>query len=391
MAAGSPWALSAAPHVAVIGGGIVGCSIAYHLAKSGARVTLIEQHALATGASHGTFAWINATWAKQPRHYHQFSQAGVKAWRRLEHELTIPVKWGGSLEWFASATRQQQLLSDIKEQIAWGEPARMVAKERLEQLEPNVDFSGTSDAAFSPNDGAVNPVLAATIMARAAAGLGAVIKEQCHVKSATELPSGQVMLHTSAGMLAIDRYVLATGASEGMAQQLADIALPQRSTPGVIVITAPQPPLLNRIVVAPGVHIHQRQDGRIVLGEQDGAPATTAHVARLKGRPRQFPNTALATAHAQRMLTIAGTVVPGLGSAVVEEVIIGWRPLPLDGLPVIGSVPRKRAAYVAIMHSGVSLAPHVGDVVAREIMTGQSVPALKDYRPERHFMSTGQY
>ena len=74
------------------------------------------------------------------------------------------------------------------------------------------------------------------------------------------------------------------------------------------------------------------------------------------------------------MLTIAGTVVPGLGSAVVEEVIIGWRPLPLDGLPVIGSVPRKRAAYVAIMHSGVSLAPHVGDVVAREIMTGQSVP-----------------
>ena len=160
MAAGSPWALSAAPHVAVIGGGIVGCSIAYHLAKSGARVTLIEQHALATGASHGTFAWINATWAKQPRHYHQFSQAGVKAWRRLEHELTIPVKWGGSLEWFASATRQQQLLSDIKEQIAWGEPARMVAKERLEQLEPNVDFSGTSDAAFSPNDGAVNPVLA---------------------------------------------------------------------------------------------------------------------------------------------------------------------------------------------------------------------------------------
>ena len=54
-------------HIAVIGAGIVGSSIAYNLAKQGARVTLIDRSKVGGATSHGTFAWINATWAKQPR------------------------------------------------------------------------------------------------------------------------------------------------------------------------------------------------------------------------------------------------------------------------------------------------------------------------------------
>ncbi len=103
--------------VAVVGGGIVGTSVAHHLAKAGASVTLIERHELATRASRGTFAWINATWAKQPRHYHMLSQMGVAGWQRLQNELGIPVRWGGSLEWFGNTDRQARLRTQIEEQV----------------------------------------------------------------------------------------------------------------------------------------------------------------------------------------------------------------------------------------------------------------------------------
>ena len=126
--------------VVVAGAGIVGASIAYHLAKAGAAVTVIDQQAPASHASRGTFAWINATWAKQPRSYHHFSQASVAYWRELQQELELPLRWGGSLEWFSGEERQDRLAAQIDEQVAWGEPASMVDSDEFATLEPNVVF-----------------------------------------------------------------------------------------------------------------------------------------------------------------------------------------------------------------------------------------------------------
>ena len=96
--------------VVVAGAGIVGASIAYHLARSGASVTVIDKEGPANHASRGTFAWINATWAKQPRGYHELNQQGLANWKELQQTLDIPVRWGGSLEWFDNAARQQKLV-----------------------------------------------------------------------------------------------------------------------------------------------------------------------------------------------------------------------------------------------------------------------------------------
>ena len=170
-------------HVAVIGAGIVGSSIAYHLSKLGVRVTLIERKTVASGASHGTFAWINATWAKQPRHYHAFSQQGVNSWRRLQEELDLPIVWGGSLEWFASDSRQARLASDIAEQQAWGEPARMLTSAEAQASEPDVNFHGATQVASSPRDGAIDPVLVSKALVAAAIQQGAQVLERCEVLS----------------------------------------------------------------------------------------------------------------------------------------------------------------------------------------------------------------
>lgn len=378
-------------HVAVIGGGIVGASIAWHLTRAGAQVSLFDRHDLATRASRGTFAWINATWAKQPRHYHQLNQQGVSGWSGLQAELDLPVRWGGSLEWFGSPARQDRLAEQIDEQIAWGEPARMITPDELAELEPHLVLDGISSAAFSPNDGAVDPVEATRRMAEAAVAGGADLHTQCAVRAARLSPGGETILETDIGDVPVDRFVLATGADTDATRQLAGIEIPQRSTPGVIVITRPLPRLANRIIVAPGVHIHQRDDGRVVLGEQAGAPDTEAHAQRLADRPNQFPDPIIAEQHALRILTIADTYLPGMLDAEIEDVFIGWRPLPLDGHPVLGTAPRIPAAYLAIMHSGVSLAPVVGAIVAREIMDETTAPHLAPYRPDRQFERVRRY
>lgn len=377
--------------VVVVGAGIVGASVAYHLAKLGVQVTVIDRQGPATHASRGTFAWINATWAKQPRHYHALSQEGVASWASLRETLEFPLRWGGSLEWFGEAARQQRLVAQIAEQVEWGEPARMVDASEFAQLEPRVVFEGGLGAAYSPRDGAIDPVLTTRRLLDAAGSLGAKVIYPCALLDISTAGGRLVSVRTSDGSLKADRVVLATGAATGLLERIAGYDVPQRSTPGIIAVTRPLPRLLNRIIVAPGIHMHQRDDGRLVLGEQDGAPGNEAHDMRLKGRPNDFPSAAIAQAHGERMLAVARTFCPGLAGAQIEAAYIGWRPLPVDGHPVIGAHPASPDIYVAVMHSGVSLAPIVGQLAAHEIANDLVVERLERYRPDRAFETVKRY
>ena len=379
-------------HVTIIGAGIIGSSIAYHLSKLGVRVTLLERETVASGASHGTFAWINATWAKQPKHYHAFSQMGVASWHRLQKELNLPIVWGGSLEWFASDSRQARLVSDITQQQAWGEPARMLTVAEAQAREPAVDFHGATHVASSPRDGALDPVLVSKALVAAAARQGAQILEHCEVMDidSSTGKKGRI-LRTTCGPIMADRVVLATGPDRVAVKLLGRFDLPQRSTPGVIVVTRPVKRLLSGIIVGPGIHIHQRMDGRLVIGEQEGAPDNAAHALRLAERPKRFPNELVADQHAQRLLATTRDFLPSIGEVEIDEVIIGWRPLPLDGHPVIGPCPTDDRVYVAIMHSGVSLAAITGDLVARELADGVEMALLQPFRTDRVFDTKNRY
>ena len=379
-------------HIAVIGAGIVGSSIAYNLVKQGARVTLIDRSTVGGATSHGTFAWINATWAKQPRHYHAFNQLGIGAWQRLQSELNLPVRWGGSLEWFSSEPRQRRLADDITEQQLWGEPARMIGVTEAKGLEPVASFGNAEHIAYSPRDGAVDARFASQRMVKAAEKLGLTLLENCDVIGVTTAGNRQSVLQTTCGDINVDKYVIATGADPEATQALGGIDIPQRSTPGVIVVTEPLPMMLNTIFVAPGVHIHQRLDGRIILGEQDGAPDTAAHKQRLASYPTRFPSREIAQQHANRLMATARQFLPSLPEDIaVEDVVIGWRPLPFDGHPVIGPSPAATNSYIAIMHSGVSLGPVVGEMVSDELINDTSRTELSQYRASRDFERIKRY
>jgi glycine/D-amino acid oxidase-like deaminating enzyme len=143
--------------------------------------------------------------------------------------------------------------------------------------------------------------------------------------------------------------------------------------------------MLHRVLWLPKIHLHQRDDGRIVLGEEDGPPPGDAHAAHLQGRPNEFPSREVALRHAERMLADARRYLPDLPQAGFESVVIGWRPMPLDGFPVIGSSPARPDVYLAVMHSGVTLAPVVGQLVAHEISEGVPAAGLSGFRPDRKF------
>lgn len=378
-------------HVVVAGAGIVGASIAYHLAKAGASVSVIDKEGPATHASRGTFAWINATWAKQPRHYHMLSQDGVAGWGNLQQLLDLPVRWGGSLEWFDSEDRQAILAAQISEQVEWGEPASMISGSELAELEPNIVFNEGTSAAYSANDGAIDPVVATHKLLAAAEELGATIRYPSTLEDIVMVGDRLNAVETSTGSIKADRLVLATGAATEPPRKIGGIDIPQRSTPGIIAITEPMPRLVNRVISAPGIHMHQRDDGRIVLGEQDGAPQNEAHAMRLEQRPNDFPARLIAEQHAERMLNVAKTILPGIASAVIDGAYIGWRPLPIDGHPVLGASPVRPDVYFAIMHSGVSLAPIVGQLAALELTGGVEVERLQQYRPGRVFENVTRY
>jgi glycine/D-amino acid oxidase-like deaminating enzyme len=268
----------------------------------------------------------------------------------------------------------------------------MVDVSEAQTLEPLANFRGATEVAYSPRDGAVDAMRASQRLVNAAQRLGLTLLDNCSVNRVKEGAGGLVVLETDCGEIAVDKYVLATGANQQATLNLAGIDIPQRATPGVVVITKPVPKLLNTIFVAPGVHIHQRRDGRLVLGEQEGAPETEAHVKRLSAHPTRFPSTTLAEQHASRLLETARHFLPSLPKDIaLEEVLIGWRPLPLDGHPVLGTSPTQPRSYIAIMHSGVSLAPIVGELVSQELITGVSSSVLEPYRPNRDFQRIQRY
>jgi glycine/D-amino acid oxidase-like deaminating enzyme len=97
-------------------------------------------------------------------------------------------------------------------------------------------------------------------------------------------------------------------------------------------------------------------------------------------------DTDLSLTRAQRLLIRAAEFLPELAQAHVETVKLGVRPMPQDERPIIGPVPGISGLYVAVTHSGVTLAPLVGQSVAHEVTAGQPSPLLADYRIERFGM-----
>ncbi len=380
------WHAIAAParRVVVVGGGIVGAAIAFQLSRRGAEVTVLEKSAPAAGASGKSFAWINANFSKQPRDYHLLSRLGVLAWHGLHQQLgdPLPVRWGGTFEWYARPERAEELERLARQQQAWGYPIRLIDAGEFQRLEPQVRPGTLRAAAVTELEGAVDSGQATRVLLREAERAGAKVVYPCEVRGLARVPSGGVVADTSQGEFRADRVVLAAGvATEAMAAWIG-VKVPLRASPGLVVRTAPQPPSVHGVFNTEDTHFHQQADGRFVLGDDYDPPQTRPH-RLLEDHPLDFPRESLAAKHGERIRTQAARYLPSLAEAPIESVSLCWRPMPQDGYPVLGYVAGDPRLYVAVTHSGVTLAPLIGELAAMELLDGAEVDLLAPYRPAR--------
>jgi glycine/D-amino acid oxidase-like deaminating enzyme len=363
-----------ANRIVVVGAGIIGASIAYHLVKRGASVVIVEAVRPGAEATEKSFGWINATFSKRPRAYFDLNQLGLAGWRRLEIELggELKVQWGGSVCWAPAGGPADDLRENVRRHQEWGYATHLIDEEQFRRLAPNVTPGEFGAACHSEFEGAVDPLDALKALLRQVRELGGEVRYPFQADGLT-LQSGRVTA-IRGGEIDIEAatVVLASGVATQRLADMAQVNIPLKESQGVLVHTRPQPKLVDRVVLAPGVHCKQKLDGRVVVGGKVVAGAGTADdEAPAPGE------------YGQRILREAARVLPGIRGVAVERVTVGRRVMPADEYPVIGFSDRCPNLYVAAMHSGVTLAPLIGQWAALEILDGARISSLEPYRPSR--------
>jgi glycine/D-amino acid oxidase-like deaminating enzyme len=351
--------MTAQPQIVVVGAGIIGASIAWHLAKAGARVTVVDAGEAGVVATAASFAWINASWGN-PEQYFRLRIRAMAEWRRLAAAVPgIPLAWTGGLCWDLPSA---ELETYAREHGSWGYGIRRVDRAEAARIEPNLadppDF-----ALHVAEEGAVEPRTAALRLLADAERLGARLVLRTPVTGLIRNADRIAGIETAEGQLIADEVVLAAGVGTPRLAATVGIDVPLATPPGLLVHSRPHARLLNGLVIGPAVNMRQTAEGRIVAGWDFGG-----------ADPGADPD---ATARALFAKTKA--MLRGADELALEFHTLGYRPIPADGFPIVGRADGRSGLYLAVMHSGITLAAAVGRFAAEELLTSRRDPLLAPY------------
>jgi glycine/D-amino acid oxidase-like deaminating enzyme len=367
--------------VGVVGGGIVGACIASTLARAGAKVTLFEKSGPALGATQNSFAWVNAF--EGDTHYRSLRLESLFAYHDLDGPLGLKVTWGGYANWAADASGVEAVRSNARQLADTRYAVRSLAPDELAALSPALRPGPVAAAFYSAIDGHLDPVHVTRRFLDHATSLGAVVVYPCEVQ-ALEFRGPQIRgVRTSNGTFAIDRLVVAAGVDTPRILGMAGFSLGLQHAPGILAHSARLPPLTTLICDAPGgLSFKQMADGSVVGTDAPAPPHSAVH-DDIRSHTMDFPDQALREYHGNRILTKISSFLPAAGGIQLERLTLGFRPVPMDGFPVVGALPASPGVHVAVTHSGVTLAPIIARHTTDEVLHGARVDILAPYRPER--------
>lgn len=351
--------MSIPKHIIVVGAGIIGASIAWHLARGGARVTIVEAGAAGGVATAASFAWINASWGN-PEPYFHLRRRAMREWTRLAGEVaSIELAWTGGLIWDMPAA---ELNAFEALHAGWGYDIRRVGLAEAHAIEPNL-LQPPETALHVAEEGMVEPVGATLALLAAAERLGArrlVNNAVVALRSRSNRVTG---VQLASDIIDADEVVLAAGIATPALANSAGIDVPMETPPGLIVHSKPYEKLLNGLVLAEALHTRQTAEGRIIAGADFGGADP--------GKD--------ASGTARQLFSALQSMLRGGDRLEFERYTIGHRPTPADGFPVVGRAARTEGLYLAVMHSGITLAPAIGLFAAEEILRGHRDALLAPY------------
>ncbi|RGP77703.1 opine oxidase subunit b [Fusarium longipes] len=355
---------SQTPHVVVVGAGVVGASIAWHLSKH-TNVTIIAED-IGGPATSASFAWLNASSASD-KAYYDFRLRSLKRWKEIERELPgLPITWNGSTNWHKPP---ETLIDKENSLIIWGYGVKRMTTDEIRLKEPGIEDSSLPEWGLCyTEEGAIEAHMAARQMVADAEAKGTtkVIKSTVALFHRTDGRITGVIL-TSGEEVHGDHIVVAAGLGSVPLLAGESISIPIRSVPALMVNSKPvKGQLLHSLVNTKHLYMRQTKDGVIRAGCEN---------------PGDDPGDDPEQTAREVFKKLQQTLVGG-DMLEFDYFTVGNKPTPEDGMPIIGPTGLDNVS-VAVMHSGVTNAAIVGELVSEEILTGESNSALERFRLDR--------
>ncbi len=329
----------------IIGGGIIGCSTAYHLARLGWKdVVLVERHKLTSGST-----WHAAGLVGQLRtsaNITQLLKYSVELYDRLEAETGQATGWkrNGGLRLACNAQRMIEIKRQATTAHSFGLEMHLLTPKEALDLWPIMDISDLVGAAFLPTDGQANPADIAQALAKGARAAGVAIIEDCAVTAITTKQGRATGVVTAEGAIDCEAVVNCAGQWAREIGLLAGVSVPLQSVQHQYLVTEPiagVPRDLPTLRDPDRLIYFKEEVGGLVMGGYEPNPIPWA----LTGIPEGFHFALLDSDqdHFEPLMTEALARVPALETAGIKRFINGPESFTPDGNFILGEAPELRA------------------------------------------------
>jgi sarcosine oxidase subunit beta len=353
--------------VAIVGGGIAGCSAALHLRRQGLSVCLMEKGALGSQASGVNFGGVR----QQGRHFAELPLArrSREVWGRLRELIGTDCEFVPSGH--VKLARNEADLAALERYAAdaaeFGLELQMMGRKRVRDEYPWLS-ENVIGGSLAADDGHANPRLVAPAFGRAARAAGADLREFARVVE-TARDGARFRVRCATGLEVSASFLVNTaGAWGGEIAGAFDEPVPIETTAPNMLVTEPLPSFITRSVGVCGGDVYLRQvaRGNVVLGGGDG----WVDLSLERSRPLSEVSA--------RAIDKALEVVPALKSALVIRSWSGIEGAMPDDIPVIGfsrTTPNLIHAFGFSGH-GFQLGPVIGIIIDELVRTGASASPL---------------
>ncbi len=383
--------------VLVIGGGIIGCSIAYHLTRRGVTdVTVIEQGALTGGTT-----WHAAGLVSQLKSSYSLTKLATysaRLFEELEEETgqATGYRTPGSISVASDEERWEEILRGASMASACGVVTEIIDPDRAKELFPLLNTDDLVGALYIPRDGVTSPVDTTLALAKGAKNRGARFIEGVSVLELTTRDGKVVGAETENGYIEAETVVLASGIWTRQLAATIGVNIPLQACEHFYIVTEPIDGVTQGrpTVRDPGNYTcFKEETGKIMAGFFE----PRGKIWKLDGIPRDFSFGTLAEDwdHVGPIFERAMHRVPALAESGIQLFFNGPEAFTPDGVYYLGEAPEVSRCFIAAGFNSVGLqsAGGVGWVMADWIVDGHAPSDLSvvDIRRAFPFQSATEF